>query len=145
MIQTNYSQKELSELIEKFQDRSLPSKRWTHEAHLIVALWYLRKYPLAEATHYLRTGIISYHSSQGGQHTLSRGYHETLTRFWIWAVDQFLEKEKNRDLTFVEQVEKFLQSPWADKKLPWQYYSEEYIKSIEARAYFVHPLKYAIS
>lgn len=139
MIQTKYTKQELTEIVQQFQDYELDPKRWNHEAHLIVALWFLARYPRAEATHYLRTGIISYHSSQGGKHTLERGYHETLTQFWIWAVYQFLQEDQNRELPFEEQVEKLLQSEWGDKKLPWRCYSHDYLMSVEARAYWKEP------
>ncbi|MDY7014636.1 MAG: hypothetical protein SVX43_13740, partial [Cyanobacteriota bacterium] len=36
-------------LVRAFEERTLPRSRWTHAAHLIVALWYLMQYPESEA------------------------------------------------------------------------------------------------
>lgn len=144
MQKNNYTATEIRQLVQQFQARSLPVADWTHEAHLIVALSYLRKYSKMEATCYLRTSIISYHSSQGGTHSKTSGYHETLTLFWIWAVDQFLKSPEAQGLSEAEQVTAFLVSSWADKRLPLVYYSKSHLMSLAARTYWQQPDRKAI-
>jgi hypothetical protein len=139
MEKTQYSAADLEQLVLQFQARSLAAAAWTHEAHLIVALTYLRQYSKTEATCYLRTGIISYHSSQGGLHSKTSGYHETLTLFWIWAVDRFLQIPDVAKLNQEAQVAALFDSPWSDKNLALQYYSKDYLMSLEARTYWKEP------
>lgn len=139
MQTNNYTEIAIQELVQQFQEKSPPASAWTHEAHLIVALSYLRQYSKLEATCYLRTGIITYHSSQGGIHSKTSGYHETLTLFWVWAVEQFLKSAEAQDLNLAQQTKAFLESKWANKDLPLQYYSKEHLMSLEARTYWQAP------
>lgn len=82
-------------LVTQFQDRTLPKEAWTHEAHLIVALWYVQNYSKAEATCLLRAGIINYNVSVGTVNTPTGGYHETITLFWIGVIYDFLKSIKS--------------------------------------------------
>lgn len=133
MVITN---EEIETFVDQFQKKTLPDKEWTHEAHLIVACWNLMKYPKDEATHYLRTSIISYHSALGGSHTLSRGYHETITLFWIEIVQQFLNATEGDIAT---KTNAFMNSEWASKDVFFKYYTEEVLFSVKARARYVAP------
>ncbi|MCP2728197.1 hypothetical protein [Limnofasciculus baicalensis] len=54
---------EIEDLIQRFENGTLPRGEWTHHAHLIVALWYLTHYPQPEATNYIRNGIKRYNQS----------------------------------------------------------------------------------
>ena len=56
---------------------------WTHEAHLLVALWHLHNHAVDEATCLLRARIISYNVAVGTENSSASGYHETMTLFWI--------------------------------------------------------------
>jgi len=127
---------EIETLVEQFQKRTLPDKEWTHEAHLVVACWTLMKYPKDEATHYLRTSIISYHSILGGAHTLSRGYHETITLFWVEVIHQFLNTIEGDVAT---KINAFMNSDWASKDVFFKYYTENVLFSVKARARYVAP------
>lgn len=93
-------------LVKRFQERTLPKDEWTHEAHLIVALWHLKKYNKAEATCLLRAGIINYNLVIGTPNTGNSGYHETITLFWIKLIDYFIDR--NKELNMKELVAEFL-------------------------------------
>src|SRR5262245_42760880 len=57
------------DLVNGFRERTLPKEQWTHEAHLVTALWYHVNHSPEESICYLRSGIISYNLSVGGQNT----------------------------------------------------------------------------
>jgi hypothetical protein len=56
---------ELAHLVTEFEACTLARERWTHEAHLTVALWYLARHELAEATALIRDGIKRYNQVCG--------------------------------------------------------------------------------
>lgn len=127
----------MERLVSQFSDRTLPLSEWTHEAHLTVALWYLYQYTEAAAVCYLRSGIITYNQSLGGENTPQRGYHETLTLFWVKIIHHFIRKNPGLDLPALRQA--LLASPIASRDLPEQYYSKELLYSTHARAFWTEP------
>src|SRR5262245_4066983 len=84
---------DIEDLIEEFESCRLKRDRWTHAAHMTVALWYLIHYSQTEATTLIRNGIQRYNQSQGIVMTTKSGYHETITLFYIWAVSRYLVEE----------------------------------------------------
>ena len=129
------SENEVIQLATDFSNRTLEKVKWTHEAHLTVAIWHLRNYDLLEATCLLRSGIISYNLSTGSKNTGTEGYHETLTLFWITVIDFFVRREISKSL--LETCNSFLQCPLSDKTLPFYFYEKQNILSAKARAYFI--------
>jgi hypothetical protein len=86
---------EIEALINGFTSQTLPLIAWTHEAHLTVALWFLYHYSQAEATCLIRSGIIVYNKASGGENTPQKGYHETITLFWIKIIGNYLQNNKS--------------------------------------------------
>ena len=129
---------EITHVVLRFQALDLPMKEWTHQAHLAVAMWHLTRYSLEEAICLLRSGIITYNASCGGKNTADSGYHETLTLFWIGAIDHFLERS-GRERPLAVQYAELLASPYAGADLPYQYYSRERLFSVQARAMWAAP------
>ena len=129
--------KEIKSLIQQFDNRPLPLEKWTHQAHLIVALWYIKKYNIAEATCLLRSGIISYNVAVGTKNTPSSGYHETITLFWIILINKFVENHKG--LKISKLTELFLNSRFAEKTIFFEFYTKDTLFSTEARANWVAP------
>ncbi|MEN0003408.1 MAG: hypothetical protein AAF798_04670 [Bacteroidota bacterium] len=123
-------------LVKAFQNKSLPEKAWTHEAHLTVGLWYLTHYTKDQATCHLRSGIITYNASLGGKNDHQSGYHETMTLFWIWLLDQYLQRHKGDLIALIEQ---FLKSKYSSARLPFLFYSKDYLMSTQGRAAWVKP------
>jgi hypothetical protein len=128
----------IEQLVQSFQDLSLPLSEWTHEAHLRAGLWHVYHYSLDEATCLLRAGIIIYNHAQGGKNTPNSGYHETITLFWISVLDHFVKTfPAGNSLPFIEN--QFLQSKWASKNLPFLYFSRERLFSVKARSRWIEP------
>ena len=131
------TEEDILNLIEGFKTRTLPAAHWTHEAHLITGLWFNYNHSELEAICFLRSGIISYNISIGGENTSEKGYHETLTLFWSRILNTFVKK--NEGLSIVDLCDKFLKSKWSSKELPLEYYSREVLFSLQARATWVAP------
>ena len=124
-------------LVKKFYTHTLPKAEWTHEAHLTVAYWYLRRYSVEEATCYLRSGIITYNVSIGIENSAFRGYHETLTLFWIHIIHKHIQLNGSENGS--EGLLNFLNSVQASKKYPLTFYSREVLFSLPARAFWTEP------
>lgn len=133
-----HTPEEIERLVRAFEACTLPVKAWTHEAHLTVALWFLTHYPLDEATQRVRLGIQRYNESCGFPMTRDSGYHETITRFYLWSVRHYL-KAAAPDASLVERINVLVDSPFGDRKRPLEYYTKDRLMSWEARSGWLEP------
>ncbi len=76
----------IEELVQGFLRGDLPRARWSHRAHLPVGLWHLQRYTADQALGLLRQRIRRYNTAVGVANTDHSGYHETLTRFYLEAI-----------------------------------------------------------
>ncbi len=132
------SESEIESLIEKFNTCTLPLEAWTHEAHLAMGVWYLRQYNLTQAMLLVRQRIILFNSSVGGVVSFERGYHETLTWFWLKTVEVFLDSF-GRDKALLDTCNAFLSSEYALRDRALLFYKKEEIMSLEARTFLMMP------
>ena len=102
------------QLLEKFENQTLEKSLWTHEAHLTIAFMYLKKYTPEETIILLRCGIISYNNAVGTINSLNRGYHETMTMFWIWVVASYIHQYPENKIAFVFISDMYLNLPARD-------------------------------
>ena len=128
---------EILSLVRGFEDCTLARERWTHSAHLTVALWNLLQYDWPEAAARVRAGIKRYNAAHAVAATPTGGYHETLTLFWLRRVRSFLEDGRNEARPLVALANELTAS--ADKSLPLAYYTRGRLFSTEARAVWVEP------
>jgi hypothetical protein len=124
-------------LVRAFDDCTLPRERWTHAAHLTVALWHLLQYDWPDAVARVREKIQRYNAAHGIRTTPTGGYHETLTLFWMRRVRAFLEEGRNEARALVPLANDLAAS--ADRNLPLKHYTRERLFSSEARAAWVEP------
>jgi hypothetical protein len=136
-VTTFRTTEEILALVRGFEDCTLPRERWTHAAHLTVALWHLLQYDWPEAVVRVRAGIQRYNAAHGIRATPTGGYHETLTLFWLRRVRAFLEDGRNEARALVSLANALADS--ADKNLPLEYYTRDRLFSAEARASWVEP------
>jgi hypothetical protein len=127
----------IRELIDGFENGTLPKEQWTHQAHLLMALWYLWTYSTDEAIPRICEGIQKYNVASGGVNTDTSGYHETLTQFWISVVATFLERNIT-EMSVEVLAHKLIQQNYA-ASLPLDYYSRERVFSVEARKIWLPP------
>lgn len=129
---------EIKLLIERFEDCAVTEKEWTHAAHLTAALWYCLNEPdLESATAKMRDGIFKLNAAQGVPNTPERGYHETLTVFWMRTVSDFLVNIKDKGS--LAALANAVIETCGDSKLPLKAYSRETLFSPAARAKYVEP------
>jgi hypothetical protein len=128
---------EVERVVARFGDCTLPHAEWTHRAHLTVALWYASHHPPAEALDLMRAGILRLNAAHGVPTTPTRGYHETITRFYMHTVGRYLEQE-GRAGDWTDRVN-LLVERYGSRDLPLRHYSEARLKSPEARAGWVEP------
>ncbi|MEO0011928.1 MAG: hypothetical protein RLZZ535_317 [Cyanobacteriota bacterium] len=125
------------ELVDAFLSRKLPKKEWTHEAHLKVGLWHLLHYDPNESLERLRQNIKQYNVACGIENTETQGYHETITRFYVWLVNKFLQQtERSQSIDLLADR---LISLYGDKSFPLNYYSRDKLMSKTARLQWVEP------
>ena len=127
----------INQLVDEFLNGTLSETEWTHRTHLVVCAHFLSRFEYYDATLRIKLGIIHYNESIGLENTIDRGYHETMTLFWIWAVNIYLED--NKDWTLEDKINGLMDSPFSKKYLPFFFYSEDHIFSRAARTRWVEP------
>ena len=128
---------EVFAVVRGFESCTLPREEWTHAAHLTVALWHLLVYPWPEAVARVRAGIRLYNEACDVPNTPERGYHETLTIFWLRFVRSYLLADFNEGRALVSLANELIERAGSD--LPLEYYTRERLFSREARAGWAEP------
>jgi hypothetical protein len=128
---------EVERVVAGFRDGTLPQGEWTHRAHLTVALWYATHHPPAEALDLVRAGILRLNTAHGVPTTPTRGYHETITRFYMHVVGDYVARAGSEG-DWAERANRFIDR-YGARELPLRHYSEARLKSVEARAGWVEP------
>jgi len=131
------SPQEVTDLVARFAAATLPASEWTHRAHLTVASWYATHHSPAEALRLVREGILRLNQTHGVPNTPTRGYHETITRFYMQVVTHQLKAEPTSD-DWADRANRVYQRLGA-RDLPLRHYTEARLKSAEARAGWVEP------
>ena len=133
----HYTEKEIHVLIEKLSLTKLSKEEWTHEAHLVVAIWYSLNFDFETSVSKVRTLILQHNDSVGTPNSDTGGYHETLTRVWLQTARRFLVEYA---VDSIEEVcNGFIRSPYASRDFPLRFYSKELLFSTEARKNWVEP------
>ena len=124
-------------LVEAFLSCTLPKENWTHEAHLKVGLWHLLHYSPSESTKRLRQSIKQYNVACGIENTETQGYHETITQFYVWLINQFIQQTDCSQP--IDLLANGLIDRYGDKSLLFRYYSRSRLMSKTARLQWVEP------
>jgi hypothetical protein len=127
---------EMRDLVQGFEATSLPYARWTHGAHLTVALWYLLWYGPDGALDAMRRGLVRYNAAHANE-PMRVGYHETITRFWLGVVRRYLCSARLEGS--LADLANGLIAAHTDRELPFKYYARERLLSDEARHAWVEP------
>lgn len=130
------TEQEINQLVKQFSDKSLPKAAWTHEAHLVIALWHNWYFDFETAFEQVKAKIITYNESVGTKNTNTAGYHESLTRFWMILTKNYLLENKPQTLELA--CNDFFKNRDALKTIPLKYYSKELLFSIKARKEWVN-------
>lgn len=133
------TQSEFDHIINGFRAKTLPAKEWTHEAHLIAGLWHVANFGFDEALVKMRENIKTYNEATGGQNTDSSGYHESITVFWVWILNEFWKVNSIDNQDFERICNAYLKSKYCDRNVAFHFYTREKLLSREARLAFVEP------
>jgi len=122
---------EVREVARRFESREYALEELTHARHITVAIVYLAGGEFEPAMTKMRAGLIAFSSHYG-----KRGYNETITRFWLRAVNNFISalREKSLAARANAAVDHF-----ADKNLIFHHYSREHLFSRDAALHWVEP------
>lgn len=122
------------ELIEKFEDGSLPLAEFHHEQHLRVAFLYLCKYPLLDVLARFPANLKRYAAAHGKNGL----YHETITWAYLFIVGERVARAGG-----AQSWEQFRSAnvDLFDRERPVlkRYYRDETLASAFARERFVMP------
>ncbi len=129
----------IEKLVKKFEDGSLLPREWHHAEHLAVCFWYLCQLPFQEVVYRLKLGILKYNEIYKVPQTPERGYHETITLFFIFFTKKYLEAEKDKERDFSERINTFLSAHGEFLPLLHRYYSKPLLNSLDARTRWVEP------
>ncbi len=128
---------EWRELVAGFEAGTLCREQWTHSEHLAVACWYVRYLGEAPAMDRMRRGIRHLNECLGGENTETAGYHETLTRFWLGVVADFLRRAGVANE--LDAVNRLVAEFSAARGLWKSAYTFDVVKSVEARREWIEP------
>jgi hypothetical protein len=123
-----------AELLEQFENSTLPRDQWLHGTHVRVAYIYLSHHPFEIALEKMRSGIQSYNAATGVVDGPHAGYHETITQAWLRLIASTMRHhDRGRD------SEDFcrLQPHLLQRTLLRLFYSRKRIMSPAAKRSFV--------
>jgi hypothetical protein len=123
-----------------FEDHTLPGAEFNHPAHIAVGTTYVCELGADATVAHLRQALPRYNESQGGQNTDTSGYHETLTRFWVERLAEFMAALPPT-LTPAECALAAVEAFGSRARLHEDYYSFDVVKSLEARRGWIPPDK----
>jgi hypothetical protein len=132
-----WSESAVTAFAARFEQCRVSKQEWTHEAHLVTGFWYVRTLGPDGALQKMRTTIRRHNEAVGTPNTDTGGYHETLTRLYLGAIDQHIQR--NAALTFESCLAKLLASPMASSAWPLTHYTKERLFSVDARKVWLEP------
>ncbi|PTM61181.1 hypothetical protein [Phreatobacter oligotrophus] len=118
-------------IVEAFKARTLPFADWSHQAHLATGLWHVATHGEEAAKELLREGIRAYNLSVGGVNTDMRGFHETVTMYFVWSAARFLERFPQTGLA--ARVNAYVEGPFGAKDGIFTFWTKERLLTPEAR------------
>ena len=124
--------REIVDLVRRFESCEIHPADFRHYQHLTVALWYVRQFPYDLAAEKMRAGIQKLAAAYG-----KTGYHETITLFWLVIVRDFAAVADSGEATC--DLANHMITSYENKDLINEYYSEELLASAEAKDGWVEP------
>jgi hypothetical protein len=121
-----------------FRARTLPKPEWDHFAHLTVGHHYVTAYGADEALAQLRGDISRYNEACGVPNSDTRGYHETITAFYVRTIARYLAQIP-ASMPLLDQVHGLLNDALGSKAIAFEFWSRERLLSTEARRAWLAP------
>lgn len=128
---------DIENLVVLFLQKKMRADLWTHEAHFVVATHLLWEHGFSVAMPMLRELIKANNVNMGNVNTDTSGYHETLTWFYLEAIDQILKAQLPKDAHVA--ITCVLHSEIIDKNYPFKFYDKDDLFSVVARREYLKP------
>lgn len=128
---------DIEAFVRDFERGTLPKARWTHEAHLLIALWYLGTNEMDAALPIVRQRIRAYNDAVGTVNSDTSGYHESLTRLYLHGIAAHRAAHPGASIALAYRL--LLATPIARRDWPLSFYSRERLFSVAARRGWVEP------
>ena len=135
---TYTSLEQIEGLVGRFEAVSLSPGEWNHTTHLTIGLWYLLHHPEYEAAARTIDGIRAHNRLHGVQQGSDRGYHETVTLFWLAVTRRFLDREGRGDCT-LDLMNAFVSARAHQSPAIFEFYTRARLRSWKARYYWLEP------
>ena len=120
---------EILDLVRKLELCEIAPTEFHHRDHLAVSVAYLYSSEFPAALEKMRATLNRFI----GHHGL-KGYHETITRFWMQQVSERLD----RSLCLCESVQQ-IQKQLGNKDFIYEYFSKEALSSSQAKEGWIEP------
>ena len=125
---------EIEDVVKGFESCTTAKDDFSHASHLTVAVFYLYDLSEREATEKMRAGLLRFLNHHG---VGPAKFHETLTVFWIKLVRAFL-LQLDQQSSVLEMTNAVIERN-GNSRLVFEYYSEERMRSDEARENWIVP------
>jgi len=129
---TYATDREIEEVVGKFEGCQFALEEFTHARHLTVAGWYLCTMSLEAALSRMRDGLLRFIGHHGKQ-----GFHETITRFWMELLSSSLHQAPPK-AQVMDKVNNIMEI-YTNKDVLFTYYSRDRVMSEAAKANWVEP------
>ena len=120
---------EILTVVRKLEQCEFAPSEFHHRDHLAVCVAYLYAADMEGAMDRMRSSLLRFTA-----HHNVKGYHETITRFWMRQVEQRLDRE----VCLQESVRR-IQAELGDKGIIFQYYSKDLLSCQEAKQGWIEP------
>jgi hypothetical protein len=126
----------LSDFAERFERAEL-GHEFNHAAHVAIGAWYVWAAGPGGAMEKMRSGLRALNVKHQVPNVVGRGYHETMTRFWIERIAEWIDE--SRPATQLEAVRGAVDRFGTRGGLWKEYWSYDIVKSAEAKASWIAP------
>lgn len=109
----------------------LPKSEWTHEAHVQAGLSLVLRLGAKQALATLREAIPRYNVSTNTPNTDTGGYHDTLTVYYVWAINELLREGIS--------PENIVSHPLVSRTAALDFWNHDDLFSVDARRHWVSP------
>lgn len=134
-----FTQEQIDNYVADVKNAALDRVAWTHNAHLLIGAAYLERYEsLDAALDALRPAIINLNSANNVPNTGVSGYHETITRFFLHAIEALIITLP-QSYTLTENVNAVVLSRLSDSKFAHYFYSHALLQSYISRRVWKAP------
>lgn len=127
----------LVEMIARFESAELPPERFNHAAHVAVGAWFVWTSGAGGAMDRMRAGLKALNVKHAVPNVVGRGYHETMTRFWVERIAEWIAA--SRPACGLDAVRGAVEEFGGRGGLWKEYWSYDIVKSAEAKAAWVAP------